>query len=782
MQITSQKYKFEPGAMSIVQMGEELIGHPSTAINELVKNGYDADAGNYLVYTHYSNEPRQTFIVLKDDGLGMNSETLFGDWLQPSKSTKRDEDKELRKSKIYNRRYLGSKGIGRLAAMALGKHLTVVTKQAEEHAYNWIRLDRDQFRVEALLKTIEFPGGRIDDFKELFQDEQLLTEHAISPNPDLIELLEDDRFANFIEGTLIIVQDLDDSVRGLIEEEFESVDDLDKTSIFKSLRDLITPLQLNHRIQKELHELGIIDEELKIATGESTFEVFYGINFIRKETGEFDFKKIEPSPILDKYHYRVFGKVVDTGAVVGRYVCSRIEQDSRNENFELSSSYSLSDEDLKVRRIKELDIPEKYQNAEFGEFYFDIRVYDLDGDAKDQIAEVLNASGRREATRILKQYLGLRISKNGFGVKPYGEDEQDWLGLGARRVQMHKVTIGPNQIIGNVFLYSPQNDGLSEKTNREGFFENKAFIAFKKIILGVLEEMGRRRATYRLQHNLGRTIKSKHDRPDTEKFIRLILSKTADERIIEATKQFVEETNTAMDNMEESLSFSEKLASLGTGLELVFHEMAQPIANLGTSNYSLNLLLAQLPEGETKSMIADEVKAMGIATDTLGELQEALRPVIGRSMPKTFKPIDIISKVLYLFEAPFRETEVEVHIKKNLEIYEVKSQEYIFWITFLNIVNNANYWLKKGDRKRIITFEHQTPDTIVIHNTSPQIPEEHLESIFEYGITMKDEKNATGLGLAFTRRMLGTIGWEIFAENWETGPAFFIKRKQDKKN
>ena len=40
--IESKEHIFQPGAMSIIQMGEELIGHPSTAINELVKNGYDA--------------------------------------------------------------------------------------------------------------------------------------------------------------------------------------------------------------------------------------------------------------------------------------------------------------------------------------------------------------------------------------------------------------------------------------------------------------------------------------------------------------------------------------------------------------------------------------------------------------------------------------------------------------------------------------------------------------------------------------------------------------------
>ena len=111
--IESQKYKFEPGAMSIIQMGEELIGHPSTAINELVKNGYDADADKCWVYTQYDKDVNRNFLIIKDNGLGMEANTLFGNWLKPSISSKRDEDREKRRSEIYERKFLGSKGIGR---------------------------------------------------------------------------------------------------------------------------------------------------------------------------------------------------------------------------------------------------------------------------------------------------------------------------------------------------------------------------------------------------------------------------------------------------------------------------------------------------------------------------------------------------------------------------------------------------------------------------------------------------------------------------------------------
>ena len=75
------EHVFDPGAMSIIQMGEELIGHPTTAINELVKNGYDADATDSYVYVNISEI--NGFIAVFDNGLGMTYETLFGEWLRP---------------------------------------------------------------------------------------------------------------------------------------------------------------------------------------------------------------------------------------------------------------------------------------------------------------------------------------------------------------------------------------------------------------------------------------------------------------------------------------------------------------------------------------------------------------------------------------------------------------------------------------------------------------------------------------------------------------------------
>ena len=767
--IEKEEFVFQPGAMSIIQMGEELIGHPSTAVNELVKNGYDADADKCWVYTHYHKIPENTFTIIKDNGLGMTGKTLFGDWLRPSVSSKRDEDRQKRRSKIYERRYLGSKGIGRLAAMALGRYLTVITKTSNDDNYYWLQIDREQFRVENLLNNVKFPGGEIDDYNKLFSDEEYLNENNVSLNPELITLLKKDPFGEFKEGTLIIVQELDSSVSAIIESEFHTKD-LDETAIFKSLTDLITPLKLNSRIQRELVELDIIEKELKIDNGESTFDLYYGMNLVSNE-----FHLVEPSPIIELYDYRVFGKVDTSGEVIGRYICKRFDFDERDEDFHLEAKFVLESDEDQQRKIEELnDLNTESEGSSVGEFYFDFRIYDLDQDSKDKMVRLLKATGRREANNVLKKYLGIKVSKNGFAVKPYGEEEYDWLGLGAKRVQQHIVSIGPNQVIGNTFLYSPQNDLLNEKTNREGFFENKSFINFKRILGGILSETGRIRARYRAHHNLGRRTRSRHDRPDTEKFIQYILE-SGNEDLVDKTRAFISETNTAFENMEESLSFSQRLASLGTGLELVYHELAQPITSLGASKKSIEINAKKIADDTLRETVLDRVNNLGNSVTMLNDLKESLKPAIGKSVAKAFRPIDTFKKVCHLFENSFRDSEIELVITDNLENVEIHSFEYAFWVSFLNIINNAVYWLQSADQRKVITFEYDDQTTsFIISNTGPKIPEEDIEIIFDYGITGKKEKSATGLGLAFTRNLLSNRGWAIYADNRDYGPVFTI--------
>lgn len=783
--IKRRDYKFEPGARAIVQMGEELIGHPSTAMGELVKNSYDADAKECKVYIHAEEDSEKSFLFVFDNGLGMSEKVLFGEWLQPSVSSKRTGNG---KSKLFKRNLLGSKGIGRLAAMALGRKLTVISKTRDENNFNWLSIDREQFKEEVLLSSITFPGGSANNLIEFFESEDFLHERKAIKNNSLIELLQTELRKNISHGTLIVVEQLEDSVAAIINEDVEDADTfLQESSLMMAFRALITPLFISRDIQHDLLREKIISEKFLEQNKEDVFSLFFGTNLYSegKKQGENVFYPIEPLPILQHFDYRVLGVVNSEGAVKGHYSCQRLEKDKQEKEFDLDREFVFSDEKLRKRRKADKEDAVEDDESNVGKFYFDIRVYDRDLDAIDKIIDILKKTrldiGRTAARRLMDKLLRFRISKNGFGVKPYGEEAIDWMELGQMRVQEPVQIVGPNQILGYVFLFSPENDGLNEKTNREGFFENRAFTDLKKIIRAILIELGRRRYHYRLKHNLGRIIKSRLDRPDTKAYLEFINSRTSDKKIIKKSESFVKDITTTLDNMEHTLNFSERLASLGSGLELVYHELAQPITQLGGTRYSLGLKKDKIELQAVREKFIEDISNLSVAISVLDGLKNSLQPAIGIARPKTFNPLNTFMKVCVLFKKDISEEGIEIKADNSFEGYEIKDYEYALWISFLNIMNNAVYWLKLGKgAKKIIQISIENKDTIVLSNNGPLIPEDYLEMIFNYGVTLKQEKNATGLGLSFTRNILGVHGWEIWAENRKTGPAFFLRKAKEK--
>jgi len=90
---------------------------------------------------------------------------------------------------------------------------------------------------------------------------------------------------------------------------------------------------------------------------------------------------------------------------------------------------------------------------------------------------------KRQITDFLELQQGIRIYRDGFRVKPYGEPDGkgDWLTISYRRQQSPGgVTqkgwrVGYNQVVGAVFISREQNPKLVDQTNREGLVEGPAF-------------------------------------------------------------------------------------------------------------------------------------------------------------------------------------------------------------------------------------------------------------------------------------------------------------------
>lgn len=104
------------------ELGELLVGRDSTALVELIKNAYDADASEVIVNGQGLDNPATGRITIEDSGVGMTTAQFEAGFLRVASRLK---DEGSRKSPRYGRRYTGAKGIGRLAAHKLAKLVEV---------------------------------------------------------------------------------------------------------------------------------------------------------------------------------------------------------------------------------------------------------------------------------------------------------------------------------------------------------------------------------------------------------------------------------------------------------------------------------------------------------------------------------------------------------------------------------------------------------------------------------------------------------------------------------
>lgn len=128
--------RFSIDAKTLIHLGRDSIKDHTTALIELVKNSYDADAFN--VDVEISNE----LIRISDNGFGMDRNQLLNNWLRIGFSSKRES-----KVSQLGRRKTGEKGIGRISADRLGANLELISKTPENILIG-LKVNWDDFDIE----------------------------------------------------------------------------------------------------------------------------------------------------------------------------------------------------------------------------------------------------------------------------------------------------------------------------------------------------------------------------------------------------------------------------------------------------------------------------------------------------------------------------------------------------------------------------------------------------------------------------------------------------------
>lgn len=146
---------FSVDAGLIDRLGRELVGRAETAVSELVKNAYDADAKNVEVNFNNSLWSGGTLEII-DDGLGMTYDELKLGFMTISSTDKIHNPISNR----FGRSRAGKKGIGRFATQRLGKKLLIITQtlesaQAIKLTIDWAKYTIDQ-DITRIVNKIEY--------------------------------------------------------------------------------------------------------------------------------------------------------------------------------------------------------------------------------------------------------------------------------------------------------------------------------------------------------------------------------------------------------------------------------------------------------------------------------------------------------------------------------------------------------------------------------------------------------------------------------------------------
>ena len=407
--------RFSVDARHIQQLGRELVENQVTAVTELVKNAYDADA-SLVVVAGYGTHDSDGALVVVDNGVGMALDDVANGWMRLSS----DGKERSPRSEIYGRVRAGRKGIGRFSTQTLAANLTMRTTCAGDARqlavdFHW---DRD-YRPGVDLSTITNP------YRWLPADPQA-------------------------HGTALTMLGLHEpwTVR-----EWNRVRDAVR---------LLQPPFPPRQGQAKSGRTSSVDPGFQVVVrppvdrGELPDNTF---RLLQLQTSEDDaFGAGAAGRDLDDFLSAATAIV--TGAVDRAGVAHwRVDSD-------VLDLHDNTTAEQRFRRCGPLD---------FEVSYFIYRG-DALGDVKVRIAQ-----------RMGNEYGGVRVYRDGLRVMPYGEREDDWLGLdqlAASRTVLPP--IGNVNVFGAVLISRDRNPGLIDTASREGIVSGDALDDLRRVVRDAL--------------------------------------------------------------------------------------------------------------------------------------------------------------------------------------------------------------------------------------------------------------------------------------------------------
>lgn len=479
-------------------------------------------------------------------------------------------------------------------------------------------------------------------------------------------------------------------------------------------------------------------------------------------------KIIEPVEFYNKCHYRLVGVV--------------------NEDFSYDLTYFnyyLNDEKIIKNQINKFY---KEKLTKCGKVEIDYRVYDKDPEGIELITNFINNAytarySKADIKKILKEQSGISIYRNGFRIRPYGDQGYDWLNLDAQRVQNPRLSIGSEQINGRISIEGEEKSGLKEKSARDGLYENESYFTLQKIAnyaLGILEK---ERFQYRqenkpkkkdkpleklfdfsnvklnVEKSIEKTRKELKKSPEKQEEIFKLLNEEVSQEIINLEKEKEEDFL----EVKETIAIYQKHTTLGNVISVVLHEGRKPLSWYTNKIPSIEEYLKNSYQSDelgkySYEKLSKDMQKLSAEAKRLSVFFNRLDPLASnkRGRRKKTNLNNLIKNVLELFQEVSDEQGIKMEFTSSDEFY-INIIEEDLYMALTNIIENAIFWVKYTYEAtmniEVSIFDKDEKVFIEISDNGLGVSTDDLvdDIIFTPGYSDKKrviEDNGTGLGLA----------------------------------
>ncbi|GHM99151.1 hypothetical protein WSM22_06410 [Cytophagales bacterium WSM2-2] len=715
---STERTKIRPAGRLISTIGEDLIGDVYSAIVELVKNAYDADATKVDIVFNYFLDKNVLKIEIEDDGHGMSKNVVLDAWLVPATRDKLD-----RRASPNGRLLQGKKGIGRYAAAVLGQELVLSTTDLKgektEVLINWSEFEQAEFLedVEIIVSTKttnDKPGTSLF----ISASEQKLDQWG---RPELASLTNELRKLKspFKDDTDLFAINLafincpfEEYNNQVFEIEAFPIIDLFDYRIHGSINNdgVITALYENNAEENLPNDE--INAEVKLHYGED----YCGIV-------EFDFRVFDRDP-------EAISNLIDKGLIDP---ISQLAVGKRDAKRMLDEVYgvNLYREGFRIRPygnggIDWLDLDkDRIQNPSFK-----ISNNQVVGfvNIKPETISNLHEKSSRDGLKQNTSYFGLlRLLKEALSeleARRFGYRQKTGKGRQTKNIRKD---------IESLFNYDALSSEVSKKLNHLNI-DNRIV---NEIALLIHKDAERKT---KLLENIQNTISIYQGQATLGKIVTVLLHE---------------------------------------GRKPV-HYFKEQSSNL--SRWLIHYKAKRDWDDSLFEDILDRLKEYKNQGDFLAELFRRLDPLAKQNKgdKKIFKIKSAVVKASRIFEGTLSGNNIQFDLYCNEEI-EIHGWEEDLIIAVTNLIENSIYWLcQKESNDRKILIEVVQNQDIIIHykDTGPGIDKTNIESgvIFEPGFSKKI--NGTGLGLPIAGEAIDRLNGSMAAHHSETGAYFTIELKK----